>query len=129
MGYQYRSVAKNNKNKFPQWMNILKNRSGVYIIKNRNTGEVLYIGESHTGRLDNTLKRHFYAWEDSPEREHFIFHTHDVEVAVILTPPKNAQKTQNILIKRLLPKHNTQAIPEEIQESRDFIPVVDIIQF
>ncbi len=36
--------------------------SGVYAIVSRKGGRVLYIGESHTGRLYDTITRHFRAW-------------------------------------------------------------------
>lgn len=37
----------------------LVDRSGVYALRDRETREVLYVGESHTGRLYRTLLRHF----------------------------------------------------------------------
>jgi len=44
-----RSVAK--------WLKELKNKSGVYVIRERGwLGQVLYVGESHTGDL--LLKSH-----------------------------------------------------------------------
>lgn len=36
--------------------------SGVYAIRDRRTKKVLYVGESHTGRLRKTLLRHFQRW-------------------------------------------------------------------
>lgn len=37
--------------------------SGVYGIRNKNTKEVLYIGESHSQRLRGTLTRHLQVWQ------------------------------------------------------------------
>ena len=59
---------------FAEWLNALRNQSGAYIIRSRRSHEILYVGESHTGNLAKTLKRHFYAWRDDPERIH---HTYD----------------------------------------------------
>lgn len=36
--------------------------SGVYAIIDARSGIVMYVGESHTGRLYDTLTRHFRAW-------------------------------------------------------------------
>ena len=55
---------------FPEWLNALRNQSGAYIIRSRRTRQILYVGESHTGNLAKTLKRHFYPWRDDPERKH-----------------------------------------------------------
>jgi hypothetical protein len=33
--------------------------SGVYVVRDKRTGTVLYVGESHTGRMWKTLLRHF----------------------------------------------------------------------
>lgn len=38
--------------------------SGVYVILSAR-GEVLYVGESHTGRLYGTITRHFRKWSPS----------------------------------------------------------------
>ena len=34
--------------------------SGVYVLRDRTSREVLYVGESHTGRLYRTLLHHFH---------------------------------------------------------------------
>lgn len=57
----YRPPA-DDKGEFAQWLNDLRNQSGAYVIRNRTSGEILYVGESHTGRLAATIKRHFYDW-------------------------------------------------------------------
>ncbi|MGE0402449.1 MAG: murein hydrolase activator EnvC [Kofleriaceae bacterium] len=43
---------------YPQWVRDLKDRSGVYIIRDIDSQEVLYVGSS-SGRLYDTLTRHF----------------------------------------------------------------------
>ncbi|MDD8018367.1 MAG: hypothetical protein PHP42_08335 [Bacteroidota bacterium] len=114
----YKSVERT-KRRFPQWLNDLGNLSGAYIIRNKTSREILYVGESHTGRLANTIKRHFYSWLDNTDREHFTFNDDAVEVAVRITPQKSAKGAQDNLIRRLLPKHNTVAIPDEVQHERN----------
>jgi hypothetical protein len=37
----------------------LRGMSGVYALRDRGSKEVVYVGESHTGRLYQTLVRHF----------------------------------------------------------------------
>ncbi len=91
---------------FAEWLNALRNQSGAYIIRRRRTHDVLYVGESHTGSLAKTLKRHFYPWRDDPERTHHTYDRRAVEVAVRLTPPPPAVGAQNNLIRRLAPSDN-----------------------
>lgn len=103
--------------KFLPWLNALRNQSGSYVIRSRagmfTRPRCLYVGESHTGNLAKTIKRHFYPWRDDPERQHFVYDRHDVEIAVRLTPPKSAIAAQNNLIRRLSPRDNTFAAVEE----------------
>lgn len=46
---------------WPAWIGELKGKSGVYVIRDF-AGRALYVGESHTGRLYQTLTRHFQRW-------------------------------------------------------------------
>jgi len=91
---------------FADWLNALRNQSGAYIIRHRRTRQILYVGESHTGNLAKTLKRHFYAWRDDAERIHNTYDRHGVEVAIRLTPPPAAVGAQDNLIRRLEPRDN-----------------------
>src|SRR5690606_4567508 len=45
---------------YPAWLRALKGKSGVYVI--REGGEPVYVGESHSDRLYETLTRHFQTW-------------------------------------------------------------------
>jgi len=101
----YRTPTDSNGN-FLAWVNALRNASGAYIIRNRDSGAVLYVGESHTGRLADTIKRHFYPWKDSPERVHHVYQRGRVEVAVRVCPPRGAIGAQSNLIHRLDPRDN-----------------------
>jgi hypothetical protein len=48
--------------RYPDWLRALRGKSGVYIIRERQrdgSNPVVYVGESHAGRLYQTLTRHF----------------------------------------------------------------------
>ena len=75
---------------FPEWLNKLRNLSGAYVIRSKRSHDVLYVGESHTGNLAKTIKRHFHRWSDDPIRDHFTADRDDVEIAIRLTPPGSA---------------------------------------
>ena len=50
---------------YPDWVRELDGKSGVYIIREiqRDGSYVtVYVGESHAGRLYQTLTRHFQTW-------------------------------------------------------------------
>jgi len=49
---------------YPDWVRALDGKSGVYIIRelqDDGTPVTVYVGESHAGRLYQTLTRHFQA--------------------------------------------------------------------
>jgi excinuclease UvrABC nuclease subunit len=99
--------------KFLPWLHELRNQSGAYVIRDRQTHRAFYVGESHTGRLAKTVKRHFWPWKDDPERRHRIYSRHAVEIAVRLTPPDSAVGAQVNLIQRLDPRDNRTGFGEE----------------
>jgi hypothetical protein len=102
----YRPPA-NGAGEFAPWLNALRASSDAYVIRRIEDARVLYVGESHTGILAKTIKRHFYPWQDDPEREHHTYQKGRVEIAVRLTPPgPAAQGAQNNLIRRLEPRDN-----------------------
>src|SRR6202000_2324388 len=78
------------------WAKALKGKSGVYIIRERGfLGSVLYVGESHAGRLYSTLLRHFQRWKGPTAGPTFAVSS--VEVAVVRTPAAKALDTQNAI--------------------------------
>ncbi len=91
---------------FLGWLNALRNMSGAYVIRDKHTKQPLYVGESHTGNLAKTIKRHFWHWNDDPERKHHTYSRFKVEIAVRLTPPNTAPAAQDNLIRRLEPRDN-----------------------
>jgi excinuclease UvrABC nuclease subunit len=93
------------------WLAELGAVSGAYVIRSK-AGRVLYVGESHTGRLRKTVLRHFQAWRDSdPALKHWTYSAGAVEVAIRITPPASAVGCQNNLIARLGPRDNVEGRP------------------
>lgn len=89
---------------WPAWVRDLAGKSGVYVIREAG-GRVLYVGESHTGRLKKTLLRHFQAW--SGKTAGVTYSRGAVEIAVEVTQPGRAVARQNSLICKLQPRDNT----------------------
>lgn len=96
------------------WTEDLYGRSGVYVIRSKRSHETLYVGESHSGRLHTTFKRHFWRWRDDYTRKHHVYPTGTVEAAVRFTAPSRAFATQNVLIRRLNPRDNGNGWDEDI---------------
>ncbi len=94
--------------RFALWLIALKGHSGAYVIRSRKNGKVLYVGESHTGRLADTLRRHFNEWNDKTGRAHFVYDPAKVEVAIRRCTAKRASSVQDSLIARLHPRDNSQ---------------------
>ncbi len=99
------------------WLSAIGARSGVYVIRSARSGRVLYVGESHTGRLRKTLLRHFQAWSGRTAGNTYA--AADVECAVRFCPPPAAVACQNNLICRLDPRDND-AIPAECKSENPF---------
>lgn len=89
-----------------------RDASGVYAITDRR-GRVLYIGESHTGRLYDTITRHFRAWKRDASKDQWGRRrggtTYDrflCRFCVELTPADAAAAAQFAHIQRLGPRDN-----------------------
>ncbi len=87
--------------------------SGVYVIFDRSTGSPLYVGESHTGRLYDTITRHFRRWKIDPRndaqgrrRGGTTYDRSRVLISVAITPPDVAAAAQFALIQSLAPRDN-----------------------
>jgi hypothetical protein len=85
--------------------------SGVYKLVDRDSGEVLYVGESHTGRIYDTITRHFRAWErkdrGGQRRGGVSYDRRRIAFAVELTTDADAQPRQYALIQLLRPRDNS----------------------
>ncbi|MBX9736633.1 MAG: hypothetical protein K2X32_06875 [Phycisphaerales bacterium] len=91
-----------------------KRLSGVYAILSKRAGTVLYVGESHSARLYDTITRHFRAWE-RPARLKYAggrtrggvtYDRADVLVGYTITNPDDAPELQYGEIARLAPRDN-----------------------
>ncbi|MCE9575701.1 MAG: M23 family metallopeptidase [Deltaproteobacteria bacterium] len=99
---------------YPAWVRALRGKSGVYVIRERD--EVVYVGESHTDKLYETLTRHFQAWRrykgfwrGQYGEGHDPGLTYDraaVEVATRVTRANRALDEEARLIARLAPRDN-----------------------
>ncbi|MCX5742972.1 MAG: M23 family metallopeptidase [Proteobacteria bacterium] len=111
---------------YPNWIRELDGKSGVYVIRepaSDGTVETVYVGESHTNRLYDTLTRHFQTWrrwkgfwKGQYGEGHDPGLTYDrgrVEVAVRVTSPSVAIDEEARLITRLRPRDNLLGQPAE----------------
>jgi hypothetical protein len=108
----YRKVGE--PGRFADWVRALKGKSGVYSIRDTalfgGLGEYLYIGESHTGRLYETLTRHFQTWTGPQSRT--TYDRASVRVAVRICrkgAEDSAIEVQDALICQLAPRDNLEA--------------------
>jgi len=113
MSLEFRSVKEGRE--IAPWVKELKGKSGVYLIREKKgflffAGEVLYVGESHTGRLNTTLLRHFQRWTGKTAGATFA--VSKVEVAVVRCPASHAITLQNSIIEEYRPRLNTVANPD-----------------
>lgn len=106
---------------YPQWVRDLKGKSGVYLIRDADTHELLYVGSS-TNRLYDTLTRHFSIWrrwklywKGQYAQGHdpgLTYRRDSVEVAVRITRADDALDEEARLIRRLRPRDNVLGQPE-----------------
>lgn len=89
---------------WPSWVRDLASRSGVYLIKSKRSRRVVYVGESHTGKLYGTLTRHFQRWKGQTAGH--TFNRSGVLVAVLTSGPRAAQRLQSKLIEKHQPDYN-----------------------
>lgn len=127
-GLTYRDLGKS-RERYPEWVHELKGRSGVYVIREWDDDEprVVYVGESHTGRLYETMTRHFSKWrrwdpfwrgQYSQGHDPGVTYRRDhVEVAVRFTSPEDAIDEEARLIERLRPRDNLRG-----QDDDDDVP-------
>lgn len=120
-GYQWRSPAPANAGRgLAPWVRDTIGMSGVYLIRDTRSRELLYIGESHTDRLHETLTRHLYAWSGRGSGP--SYHPARVEVAVVRLHPREANEEQYRLIQAMHPRDNVQdgrSVVGEVSDSSD----------
>jgi hypothetical protein len=89
-----------------QWVYALRGKTGSYAIRDGRSHQVLYVGESHTGRLFETLTRHMQQWNGYGSGVSYVNERRRIEVAVIERPSGEAENEQYELIARLEPRDN-----------------------
>lgn len=95
-------------------MRALDGKSGVYVIRQKGSLRVVYVGQSYTGRLKKTLVRHFQRWKGHTAG--FTYRRGSVEVCVLLLPRRPAliaRVEQKTLIK-FRPRDNETGWPDEV---------------
>lgn len=107
----FRSIRKVN-GRFPSWVQALAGKSGVYVIKGSVTGRVLYVGESHSGRLQSTLTRHFQRWKGPTAG--VTYAPGLVRVSVRVLSAARARAVQEDLIRQMNPRDNTNRYGDEV---------------
>ncbi len=120
-GFSYRPIGASGE-AYPQWVRDLKDKSGVYVIREIESGETVYVGSS-VGRLYDTLTRHFQTWrrykgfwkgQYAEGHDPGLTYPRDrVEVAVRFTKPSDALDEEARLIRRLRPRDNLIGQPIE----------------
>lgn len=96
--------------------------SGVYVIIDAGTGAVLYVGESHTGRLFDTITRHFRKWKIDPRQDATgrrrggtTYSRNRVKVAWTTCRAELAVDAQAALITTLNPRDNSNGAAEVVK--------------
>jgi murein DD-endopeptidase MepM/ murein hydrolase activator NlpD len=110
----YRAVGESG-DAYPDWVRALKGKAGVYVIRDLDSREIVYVGSS-AGRLYDTLTRHFQMWRrykgfwrgqyGEGHDPGLTYERNSVEVAVRLTSPTRSLEEEMRLIGRLRPRDN-----------------------
>jgi hypothetical protein len=123
----YRQIGASGE-RYPAWVRELDGKAGVYIIRDGDSHEILYVGSS-SGRLYDTLTRHFQQWRRAKTFWKGYASAHDpgvtydrgsVEVAVRITSPSVALDEEMRLISRLAPRDNLVGQRESADETVPF---------
>lgn len=108
----YKKVKKKNgetlyKNNIPGLKRKVR-QTGVYVIKSKKTGEIIYVGCSwkNGGQLYKTIFRHFQTWNDN-EQERAVYDKNKYLIKVIYCPGKNALILERYFIRVFKPRDNS----------------------
>lgn len=110
------------KSNFPQ-LKEKGSQAGVYIIKSKETGDLLYIGSSRT-QLYKTLYRHFEQWNDK-QQERYVYDKHKYLVRIIYTTPERAAYLEAYLINKYQPRDNAIKYEESINDQIKSYNILD----
>jgi hypothetical protein len=127
-GFLYRPVGAPG-DAYPAWVRALKGKAGVYIIRDAETREIVYVGSS-AGRLYDTLTRHFQTWRrwkgfwkgqyGEGHDPGLTYPRDSVEVAVRVTSPAKSLDEEMRLIAKLKPRDNLIGQVEPADEAIPF---------
>ncbi|MEZ4301581.1 MAG: hypothetical protein R3B70_41995 [Polyangiaceae bacterium] len=105
---------------YAPWVGETAGAHGVYVIRERSRrgrkAVVLYVGESHTHRLRETLQRHYQRWNGRTAGPTFDAAKTEVAMEIFLDGTDAIQR-QDELIRRLRPTHNV-VVPGENEAPR-----------
>lgn len=86
-----------------------KAKRGLYFIKSRRTGKIVYVGYSNSS-LYKTLYRHFQSWKDRQYRA--TFRKSDYVVKIILSKSSLISDLEKFYIDKYKPTKNAQLYKE-----------------
>jgi hypothetical protein len=111
--------------RWPAWMTAFKRSSGAYVIRDKRSHRVLYVGSSHA-RLYDTVTRHFQQWKRKKNwwkgmhgAHHdpgMVYQRGHCEVAIRLTSSGESRDEEARLIHKLSPRDNLVQNPEGDEE-------------
>jgi hypothetical protein len=114
---------------YPDWVRALDGEAGVYVIRDAESREIVYVGSS-AGQLYATLTRHFQAWRRwkgfwrgqyaEGHDPGLTYERDSVDVAVRLTSPSKSLDEEMRLIARLKPRDNVIGQPALTDEQIPF---------
>lgn len=127
-GFLYRPVGAPG-DAYPEWVRALKGKAGVYVIRDADSREIVYVGSS-AGRLYDTLTRHFQTWRrwkgfwkgqyGEGHDPGLTYPRDSVEVAVRITSPAKSLDEEMRLIARLKPRDNLIGQPDQVDDEIPF---------
>jgi hypothetical protein len=101
---------------YPEWLRALRGKPGVYVIRDRHSAEILYVGSAT--RLYETITRHLQTWrrwkrwwdggyaDNSGHDPGVTYDRSEVEVAARSLPASQAGDEEKRLICALKPRDN-----------------------
>lgn len=92
--------------RYAPWVRELAKRNGAYVIRDLETGEALYVGESHSKRLHGTLTRHFQSWTGYQAGTLYDRYRVEVAIAALDGSARDVIAKQKELIRALSPVDN-----------------------
>lgn len=82
-----------------------RGKSGVYLIKHKDTNQIVYIGYSAT-QLEDTITRHFREWKDKRQVRVSYRDRTAYSVRIVFCTPARAEALERALILQIQPKDN-----------------------